>query len=501
MLYVILALTGLLTWGAILRRWQHGVILLVLFLPFAGAIILWTKGSTLTILAKDILIVIPLYIAFALRGVVVKSVRLPPLVILPVLILTVIVLLQMANPKVAGVAVALVGAKVWLFYIPMLVVTTAMVQCERDVTVLLRAMVALVPIPCIVGLLQYFGSSTFGHQETITAFYGSEAAAGATQGFSAFNYGGTLYRLPSTFVSVAHYFGYIEHSLVPTYAVLRCDPSRGWRRYAFFLLLLLVAAGFLSGARSAFVFVPILLVLIMVFDRVIVGAMTWVAIIPALFIVVLGLAGLDPLVVFHQVRDLAEQNAKGLVISSITDTIRDYPLGLGTGMNTVAARHVTSADDRILGFESQYAKTVAELGIFGLAALLAVFASMFIAAWRTRQVLARSHWSSAGAAFAAYFLTLPAHALKGWPLDWEPANVYYWMFAALVLALPRALTAPTLGPVASLRGLWQEQQRARRGKTAPTPLPLSPQQAAALRARRRLQTVALAAAPPNNRSK
>ncbi len=501
MIYVILGLCGLLTWAAILRRWQHGVFLLVLFLPFSGAVILWTKGTTLTILAKDLLIVVPLYIAFALRGVVVKSVRLPPLVILPVLILTLIVLLQMANPKVAGVAVALVGAKVWLFYIPLLVVTTAMVQSERDMTALLRAMVALVPIPCITGLVQYFGSSTFGHQETITAFYGSEAAAAATQGFSAFNYGGTLYRLPSTFVSVAHYFGYIEHSLVPTYAVLRCDPSRGWRRYAFFLLLLLVAAGFLSGARSAFIFVPMLLVLIMVFDRVIVGAMTWVAIIPALFITVLGLAGLDPLVVFEQVQELAEHNAKGLVVSSIADALRDYPLGLGTGMNTSAARHVTSADDRLIGFESQYAKTVAELGIFGLAALLAVFAAMFIAAWRARQTLAGSPWSSAGAAFAAYFLILPVHALKGWPLDWEPANVYFWMFAALILALPRALTAPSLVPVANLRGLWQQQRKARRGETAPAPLPLSLQQAAAPRARRRLQTVALTAAPLNNRSK
>ncbi len=473
MVYALLGLAGVLTWGAILRRWQHGILLLVLFLPFVGAVILWTKGNALTILAKDILIVIPLYVAVAMRGVVLKSARLPPLVILPLLILTMIVLLQMANPKVASMAVALVGAKVWLFYIPLLIVTTAMLQSERDVIVLLRAMILLVPIPCITGLVQYFGSSTFGHQETITAFYGREAAAAATQGFSAFDYGGTLYRLPSTFVSVAHYFGYIEHSLVPTYAVLRCDPSRAWRRYSFALLLLLVAAGFLSGARSAFIFVPLLLVLIMVFDRVIVGAMAWVTLIPALFIVVLGVAGLDPRVVFDQVQVLAGLNAKGLVVSHVAEAIRNYPLGLGTGMNTTAARHVVSGDASLYGFETQYAKTVAELGIFGLVALLAVFGAMIVSALRARHALRRSAWSSAGAAFAAYFLILPVHALKGWPLDWEPANVYYWMFAALILALPRLVIAPTARPVTSLRELWQRQQRTRRGEASPVPVPLA----------------------------
>src|SRR5437867_2825273 len=113
----------------------------------------------------------------------------------------------MANPKVAGIAVALVGAKVWLFYIPLLVLTTAMIKSEREVVALLRTMIALVPIPCIIGLVQYFGSNAFGHQETISAFYGNEAAAAATQGFSSFDYGGMLYRIPATFVSVAHYFG------------------------------------------------------------------------------------------------------------------------------------------------------------------------------------------------------------------------------------------------------------------------------------------------------
>ena len=470
MLYIIFGLIGAVTLAIILRRWQHGVLLLVLSLPFTGAIILWTKGSALTILAKDILIVLPLYISFALRGFPLGTGRLPASLVLPILALTLIVLLQMGNPSIAGLAVALVGAKTWLFYIPLLAITAALLRSDEDLTRLLRSMVVLVPVPCVVGLVQYFASSAYGHEDAITAFYGADAAAAATQGFSSFDYGGTLYRLPSTFVSVAHYFGYIEHSLVPAYAVLRCDPSKAWRRYAVMVILLLIAAGFLSGARSAFIFVPLLLVLILVIDRVIVGAMTWVAIIPALFVTVLGLAGIDPLVVFQQVQDLAQLNAKGLVLRSMIDAMRDYPLGLGTGMSTIAARHVLGADSQLVLFESQFAKTVAELGLIGLAALLAVFVATLVLAWRGRQATAGLRWGSAGAAFAAYYIVMPLHALKGWPLDWEPANIYFWMFAAMAVMLPRLSERIRQAPRATLQQLWLSARAARRGQAAPRPV-------------------------------
>ena len=142
MFYVVLCLAGAVSWGAILRRWQVGLVLLVLFLPFGGAITLWTGGNTLSILAKDILVVTPLYVAFALRGVRVTSVQLPVSVLLSVISFALIVILEMGNPKVANVAVALVGAKVSLFYIPLLVVTATMLKSEGDAVTLLRTMPA-----------------------------------------------------------------------------------------------------------------------------------------------------------------------------------------------------------------------------------------------------------------------------------------------------------------------------------------------------------------------
>jgi hypothetical protein len=460
MVNALLGAAGLVSWFLILQRWKRGLILLILYLPIGGAIILRSGNAPVAILAKDLLFVLPLYVAFLLSGVPFRTVRLPPGLALPLIALIVIVVLQMANSGDAGLAVALVGAKVWLLYIPLLPVTLAALGSERELTAMLRSMVVLVPLPCLVGLLQYVGSSTLGHQATITAFYG-DAAAGATQGFAAFDYGGALYRLPSTFVSVSHYFGYLEHSLVPLYAVLRGDPSRRWRRYSGFVTVLVVVAAFLSGARSAFVFMPVFLVLMLVLDRVLAGALTWVVVTPSLFLLALGLAGIDPVTLFTQVGLLTQLNAKGLAFTSIVDAMTRYPFGTGTGMNTNAARHVAADPTQLVGFESQYAKTVTELGIIGLVALLAVLLAMAAISWRARRAAAGTRWESTTAALAAYFLILPVHALKGWPLDWEPANVYYWMFGAICLVIPK-LTAAAPVRTVTLRDLWEERRQAHR---------------------------------------
>ena len=75
----------------------------------------------------------------------------------------------------------------------------------------------------------------------------------------------------------------------------------------------------------------------------------------------------------------------------------------------------------------------------------------------------------------AYFILLPIHSLKGWPLDWEPANVYFWMFGAMIIVLPRFASEPHNAPrQIPLRDLWMMQRQARRGARlsgAPAPLP------------------------------
>lgn len=135
-------------------------------------------------------------------------------------------------------------------------------------------------------------------------------------------------------------------------------------------------------------------------------------------------------------------------------------------MNTNAARHFISGDAGLIGFESQYAKAITELGLIGAFALLAVFACMVAAALRSLRAVAQGRWHSAAAALTAFFLLMPIHSLKGWPLDWEPANVYYWMFGAMIFALPRLDESTRAPRSVPLRELWLMQREARRREGA-----------------------------------
>jgi hypothetical protein len=92
--------------------------------------------------------------------------------------------------------------------------------------------------------------------------------------------------------------------------------------------------------------------------------------------------------------------------------------------------------------------------------MIAVFACMASYAWLSLN-RADGRWRSTGAALTAYYLLLPIHALKGWPLDWEPANVYYWMFGGIMFALPALAPVQPLQNARPLRELWIRQRLAR----------------------------------------
>jgi hypothetical protein len=438
MIYLIVGLLGAISWLLILQRWRYGLFLLIGYLPFGGVIVLLSNDNPVMTLAKDLLFVLPLYLSFFLRGISLQKARLPASITIALAALVLIVLIQMANPGLSSLLVALVGAKVWLFYIPLLPITVTAIQSEDELRALLRAMILFAPVPCLVGLAQFIGSSTVGHVETIRAFYG-DAAAAATQNFSSFDYGARLYRLPSTFTSVAQYSGYLQATIIPAYCVARSDSSARWRRYAICLLPLLIVAGLLSGARSAFIFIPAILVMVLVADRVVVGAVTWILSIPLIVLLTLTVAGFDLDLLFGGISELAVKNATEFSTGTIVDALERFPLGTGTGMNTNGARHVLADSSALFGFESHYAKTIVELGIPGLLVMTSIYAIVIWRAWRVRQVAKHTRWGSVAAAILSFLALFPVHSLKGWPLDWEPGSVYFWILGGVLYGLPGLL--------------------------------------------------------------
>jgi len=453
-------------WAYTVLNWRRAFLGLLIFLPFSGAVSLWLYPSSLGVLLKDVLFVIPCYLGlflFAMRHL--RGARPPGAVLGAMLFLSILVLAQTANPGLASALVAAIGVKVWLFYMPLIVVAAAYLDSRERLVRLLRLLTLLAILPCLVGLLQWFLSATVGYRETIEFFYG-EAARQATQKFNVFHYGGKFFRIPATFSFVSQYFAFTLAMLAPAYALMRLDPSPRWRRRALAVLLLLLVAALLSGARSAIVFTPLALCLMLVLDRRLTGLMTTVVLLPVAALLILQLGGIDPWQLLGVSGELLGAYSQDIVIGGPLEAIGRFPFGTGTGMNTGAARYAFDDGDtsRLIGLETYYGKAVVELGVPGLLAVLLLFGSIIVTGWRRMRRLRDPHLRSVAAAFLAFFIVILFNSTKGWILDNDPVNVYFWVFAGALFKL-RYLDAAGRKPVPASRPRHVRSQPLGGGRT------------------------------------
>lgn len=426
-------------WAYAVLNWRRAFLGLLIFLPFAGAVSLWLYPSSLGVLLKDVLFVIPCYLGlflFAMRHL--RGARPPAAVLGAMLFLGFLVLAQTANPGLASALVAAIGVKVWLFYMPLIVVAAAYLDTRERLVRLLRLLTLLAILPCLVGLLQWFLSATVGYRKTIEFFYG-EAARQATQDFNVFHYGGEFFRIPATFSFVSQYFAFTLAMLAPTYALMRHDPSPRWRRRALAVLLLLMVAALLSGARSAVVFTPLALCLMLLLDGRLTGLLATIVLLPVAALLVLHLGGIDPWQLLGVSGDLLGLYSEEVVIGGPLEAISRFPFGTGTGMNTGAARYAFEGGDtsQLIGLETYYGKAVVELGVPGLLAVLLLFGSIIVTGWCQMRRLRDPQLRSVAAAFLAFFIVILFNSAKGWILDNDPVNVYFWVFAGALFKLRR----------------------------------------------------------------
>jgi len=404
-------------------------------MPFAGAIALLSYPSTLPLLFKDIFFVIPAYLSYFFRwsngGL---NGHIPKLIIVIMLALMSMVFFQIFNPLVYNWMVALIGAKVWLFYLPIIFLAFSMLKSQGDLIKLCRLLVIIAWAPCLIGIAQWILSMTFGYETTMQAFYGT-AAAQATQEFASFEVGGTFFRIPSTFSFVTQYFGYTLAMIVPAYILKETEAPKAWCKFANISFALIVLASLLSGARAAYLFVPLLLVLIYVIKgngRSLIKMMFFIS---TILLVALYIAGIDPIQMFVLIFELIVHYADEIVYKGLVDSIQDSPLGLGTGMNTGAARFAVLDPSVLSGVENYYAKAVIELGLLGLILVVSLFLSLIFYGYSTFRCLKDEKLRGAAAAILAFIITVVLNSFKGWQIDLDPINVYFWFFAGILLKL------------------------------------------------------------------
>lgn len=425
--------------GLMLQRWQRGYYGLLVYLPFSGAVTLafypW-EGPPFAhpLLYKDLFFALPAYLGFLgarvlRRRVLPDYARAPALCML---LFALLVFLQAFRTGVTTPLVAAIGIKVWLFYMPLYLLTAALLADLERLRTLLRTCVVLAVVPCLVGLAQYLLGRIYGHQEVMEAIYGV-AAAHVTQEFTVFEVGGGYLapRIPATFSSVTQYFAYTLAMLVPCYILSRSDPAPRWRRVGSWLLALVAVASLLSGARAAFVFVPLLLVLAYGFDRGFGGLPRALLVFALVLALALGILSVPVGSLFAHIWELLVTYAGQTAYLDLLQAIESSPFGGGTGTNTGPARHALDDPEAFVAVENYYAKAVLELGWLGLLLLWALFATLIAAAWRARQRLRSPLLRTTACAVLAFLLVMALNCFKGWLMDLDPINVYFWVFAGI----------------------------------------------------------------------
>ncbi|MGA6947868.1 MAG: hypothetical protein WBZ00_08950, partial [Solirubrobacterales bacterium] len=124
------------------RSWRLAVVLALVYLPIEG--ILWVAlypHTAPAALAKDFLFVIPAYIGFFYWCIKSKqNFVFPGFPLLAVVLLAGLVVAEIFNPLLDSLLVGLVGAKVWLFYIPMAFLGYHLIRNRSDLDRVLNVM-------------------------------------------------------------------------------------------------------------------------------------------------------------------------------------------------------------------------------------------------------------------------------------------------------------------------------------------------------------------------
>lgn len=416
------------------RRWA-GIFLC--FLPFSGlASLMLFPRTYLGDVVTDLIFVAPLYFAFFMRRA--RPHVLPQSVRIGSLLLVSVVLLGLLNPGIPTLSVGLIGARGWLFYMPLIFIGA---ELASDAQSALRVAwyAALAGLPAlVVGLCEAVLLATH-HSALLYRIYGSAAGSAFTTGTRDIQGAsvslGALHRVPSLFAFTIAYYGLCMAMLVPGYFLWRAGRRRRERVIGEVVFALACACALSSGTRFAFVAVPTAVLVTLYLDGVRtsprlaavgVGVGAFIAIV--LHVPILSL----PQYLIH----LGKQEGAYVLIDGVRSASRVTLFGLGPGTDTNATRSFggSALFQQISGHwqESYVVKSWIELGAFGLIVVMWFLLST------TRAVAIKAARAGKGrplvAATSGFLVATLLISVKGAVLDQAPTSPYFWLFAGIGIA-------------------------------------------------------------------
>jgi hypothetical protein len=425
-------------------RWQWLIYGLLAYIPFLGipSILLYPNTET-AVLLKDFAFILPAYLGFVIHHVFARKAvafREAPLALF--IGLTAWVVTQVFNPGLPTILVGLIGAKVWLLYIPLYFLGYHLLESRESLLRLLSWMTYPALIPAVIGIVEAVLLYN-GYDDLVYAAYGPAASA-VTQDFARFDYesGGSLLRVPSTFSFVTQYYAYTSAMVGVVYAWWQAgqgNPIRGLCGAVIWSTI--VIAGLVCGARGAFLFIPLLVLLLVCLTvrwrnplPILVGAAIVLPTLPLLLSATLGE------LVSHAFSSGSEQLDQGFIEAS-QEALSMTWFGIGTGSDTGATRYAVSLAGGTLvqsgpGYESWLVKVIIELGLPGLVLVTALCAWILGAGLWNHFRLRDSSLGVVSAALLSILIWNLVYFLKGFYIDLDPMNVYFWLFAGMLARIP-----------------------------------------------------------------
>lgn len=443
-----------------IRNWRTAVYGLLVYLPVSGIpTILTYPDNGNAVLLKDFLFVVPAYVGF-LAWATARRQRLlfagAPVVLMA--LFSLLVFAQSLNPSLPNKLVGAIGLKVWLLYVPLYFLGYHLLRDREELGRVLKVMSLTALLPLGIGILESILVNG-GQGALVYRFYG-DAAAATTQDFNQFNLsgGGSIRRVSSTFSFVTQYYTYAATIVAVSYAWWRGflvgTPRANLGRAVW---MTSIVAAFLSGARGAILFVPLLVLLTAIFE----GKAARLA--PLRVLAPIGLL-FTALSVFKtpvssligHVLTTTRIEWGDVVVNGFRDAFRTTLTGLGAGVDTGASRHAFGTDAAFTGvggrwYEGWWVKAILELGLPGLLLLGALTLAIVHRGRVAHRQLRDPRLRAVSAALLAFLLWNLLYSFKGAYIDIDPINVYFWLFAGMLARLPAldARPEPDVEPAAA----------------------------------------------------
>lgn len=440
----LVAATALL--AALSFDWRRGVVALLVVLPFAGlpVFIAGTPGLAL----RDIAVTAPIYVAFALTMLRSEEDALPPLgVALPALAAFAL-LVAIGVLRAPSFETGVIGAKVWLAYVPMLAVGYHYVRRIDDFEGALRLTALIGLVPAVIALCEWLlaarqhagpGDTWINDFGPFSRMYGPwfENVKWSGVAFGPDGHSIMIPRVPSTFTGATQYFGFAMVAYAAGLAMALRRRTGWWTACA----IVLGAAAMASGVRAAFVAVPAITLSAMALAGAPMRLWAGIALTAGALLLGSAIAGSPPWRIASMLPAHTQQQLT-TASNEMGDALRTA-LGHGTGWDTNSAlRYGSSGERRFI--ENWYAKAALELGVAGLLCVVVAFASIgarLATRWRSLDARARQL-----AAPVLALLGIVAIALfKGPYIDLDPLNVYAWLLAGMLLGLYRCAATARRG--------------------------------------------------------